>query len=753
MYIPGYPPPPFPLSRHLPPLGEGVAAAYAEQFSAPGDLVIDPFGQTPRVALELARAGRRVIVANANPVLRFALQAALDPVPSQTLRTVLTRLADSPLANDRLETYLRRQYRSTCPDCGGEVEVDAFFWEREALVEKSYHCETCGAERTRPVDAADTELAARVQPRGPHYHWALEHIAPADDSDRSLFSAALDAYTPRALNLIFTLTHKGSPLEIDAPQRRALQLLLLMAYDEGASLDGQRPRSLKRHVRFAEKNIWLTLERLVKDEAWQSAGGPPVPVVSLPELLNSASPGVAFHEGSVRDLAAKSMLPPKSVPCMITALPRPNLVLWALSTAWAGWLWGEPAARPIRQLIRRRRYDWAWHENALRSGFTAAHSLLSKGSRLVALLPEAEAGFTGAALTAADSAGFTLIRHALRSDPAEAQYVFQPDATVVEPPDDLMAAIRARAEEVVCALLRERGEPSRWTAVSGAIFVSLAHDHLLRLAADETVADPFDFLTDMIEAACWDSRRLVDLRTERAPSGEPEPEGELVKAANAWWWLMFPAEAKIPLADRVEREVTRALAATIRSGADRVAIERRVCEALPGLTAPDGNLIRRCLESYGVEREGLWFFRPEDNPLDRASDFAQIIDELAALGRRLGYDVESKRSDQLEWRRQPTWLLFFITDTAEIAPYLYAPAPGRARRIIVIPGGRSGLIAYKLKRDPRLRAAVEEGEWLFLKFRHLRRLLEEPSLNLADLSALLGRDPIVDQTPTQLPLL
>jgi hypothetical protein len=84
---------------------------------------------------------------------------------------------------------------------------------------------------------------------------------------------------------------------------------------------------------------------------------------------------------------------------------------------------------------------------------------------------------------------------------------------------------------------------------------------------------------------------------------------------------------------------------------------------------------------------------------------------------------------------------------------VYAPQSGRARLVVVIPGGRAGLIDYKLERDPRLRAAVTQGEWMFLKFRHVRRLLEEPMLDRADLHTVLSRDPIVEQSSAQLPLL
>lgn len=751
MYVPGYPPHSFPLARYLPPVAEGVAAGYAEEFTAPGDIVVDPFGQSPRVALELARLGRKVIAATRNPVLRLSLGAAIDPVPTASLRSALTRLADARLAGERVEAYLRGLYRSTCPDCGSAVEVDTFLWEREVLVEKSYHCEICGAERTRPVTAADLELAARIPPRGPQYHWALEHIVPGDDPDRQLFGEALEAYTPRSLNVLFTLTLKNAGLELNPLERRALDTLLLMAYDEGLSLgpSGTRPRTLKPHVRFSERNIWLALERLARDGSWQSDDGEAVPLLPL-DRLPSAS-GVVIHEGSVQGLVQS--LEPQSVACLMSALPRPNLVLWTLSTAWAAWLWGSAAATPLRQLIRRRRYDWAWHENALRSSFSAARPLLSPTGRLVALLPEAEAGFVAAALTAADGGGYSLIQHALRNDPAEAQFVFQTDSATPAAPDDLASLIQSRSAVAAVQVLQERGEPSRWNTLSGAIYVSLARDHSLRLAVDEMINDPLNYVDDLVEAACLNSSQLVDLRSA-------EGVVETARAANGIWWLVDSAGAATALADRAEHEVARALAATLRTGADNAAVERRVCDGLPGLTLPGGALIRRCLESYGEEREDLWFFRPEDNPLERANDFDRIQQELAALGQRLGYSVESGAPGKIVWRANRPGLAplhFFVTETAEIGRFILEPGATDwsnqgGIRVIVIPGGRAGLINYKVKRDPRLRVAIEQGGWLFVKYRHIRRLLSEPALELVDSLTILNRDPITEEQPAQLPL-
>jgi hypothetical protein len=60
---------------------------------------------------------------------------------------------------------------------------------------------------------------------------------------------------------------------------------------------------------------------------------------------------------------------------------------------------------------------------------------------------------------------------------------------------------------------------------------------------------------------------------------------------------------------------------------------------------------------------------------------------------------------------------------------------------IVLPGGRAALVGYKLKRNVLLRRAVSKG-WRFLKFRHIRRLLEDPYLRPENLDERMGLDPL-----------
>src|SRR5438132_816374 len=117
-FVPGFPPsgPRF-LGRFLSPVADGVAAHYVRGTSRPGDLVFDPFGQAPGVAVEALSLDRRVVVASSNPILRLALSMAVRPPDLADLKAALTALGDVRVGsgpNDRLEVQVKAMYQTTC---------------------------------------------------------------------------------------------------------------------------------------------------------------------------------------------------------------------------------------------------------------------------------------------------------------------------------------------------------------------------------------------------------------------------------------------------------------------------------------------------------------------------------------------------------------------------------------------------------------------------------------------------------------
>lgn len=751
-FIPGWPAPKAgPLSRFLPPLADGVAAHHVERHTRPGGLVLDPFGASPLVAVEAALLGRAALVTAHNPIARSMLQlAALSPQPA-TLRGVLARLADAPKDGQRLEHHLRELYASECNECGAPVEADAFVWRRgePAPASKLYYCPSCGRLYEHPVTDADVERARRFQRKGLHYSIALERVAGLNDPDRVHAEEALEVYPPRAVYALMTLLNKFERLA--RPSDRAPgEALMLSAFDAGDGLRGHpesrpRPRQLTLPPRYLELNLWRALERAPGE--W-SQDDSPIPTMTWTGA-EAIPPGViALFDGPIRELAPRlksSSTPP--VDLILTTLPRPNQPFWTLSALWAGWLWGREAAAPFKGVLRRRRYDWAWHAEALESAARALAPHIPAGRRVIGLMPEAEPGFVAAAMAGFDRAGFQLIGRALRADLGEAQLDWEHRPRVPLPlaSADYKSVLRQSCAEAARETLRRRGEPSRWESLHLAAWSELVKRMPLAAAPVPPESNPVAFVGAEMEAAVADGMGFVRFGVGDRPSA-PEVGS---------WWLELDSEPGLnpPLADRVESEVLRLLSeAGPLSEAD---LDLAVCRTFPGLLTPGARLVRACLSSYGTDAppgEALrsWRLRDEDRPEARARERESVQAALIELGERLGYRAEGGAI--LEWRADGgAQFRFYVITSASFGHILLNPDHDPTCSIVVLPGGRASLVEFKLKRDPRLRSAFELG-WHFLKFRHVRWLASDSLITREAFLARLDLDPL-GKSEAQMPLL
>jgi len=148
---------PSPLARFLPPLEEGTVALAIERFGMAGQLVLDPFGASPRLALEAAQQGCSVLVAVNNPITRYVLRHTLQPFALDELQSALSRLSASAKDGGRLEPFLLDLYQTLCSRCGRQVSVEYFVWDREENVPvlKFYVCPHCNHTIEEPTDAED----------------------------------------------------------------------------------------------------------------------------------------------------------------------------------------------------------------------------------------------------------------------------------------------------------------------------------------------------------------------------------------------------------------------------------------------------------------------------------------------------------------------------------------------------------------------------------------------------------------------
>ena len=248
----------------------------------------------------------------------------------------------------------------------------------------------------------------------------------------------------------------------------------------------------------------------------------------------------------------------------------------------------------------------------------------------------------------------------------------------------------------------------------------------------------------------------LDLVAEQVGAARDDPAFVLTRAVEAGeelWWLADPEGLAPPLCDRVEAAAYRVLQDVLAlTEAD---FAGRVYAQFPGGLTPDAALVAACLRAYGSQpTPGYWQLRQEDLPAARQAERAVIVGSLLALGRRLGYRTDVQEPFDAAWfEGQRVRAVFAVRWQAMVSEVLSLSEPiAGARPYLVIPGGRAALVSYKLAHNPLWQQTVDEHGWWFIKYRHVRQLVDRPEVDEYALRTIVGLDPIVERETAQLPL-
>ncbi|MCB2209605.1 hypothetical protein KQH62_01810 [bacterium] len=718
-YISGTAPPPeCPLGRYIPPIPAGMVAAWARANLKPGDWILDPFGSNPLIPIELVQSGYSVLVAANNPIQAFLIRILASAPKREELVAALSDLATAPKGEERIEPYIKRLYQVKCTDCGTQIEADAFLWKKDAgqpyaaLVD----CPNCGAHGEQDLKPDDLEHLTDLPPARLHQARALNRITDSEDPLRPQVESALKAYPLRPLIVLQTIINKLDSLD-QTPRRRDLLIaLILSAADQGNTLwaypsPRERPRQIVIPAVYQEKNLWKALEAAI--DTWQIVPDP-FPVLEY-DGGKPEQPAIVLFEGRVREL--KPMPTGGTFPGVVTTIPRPNQAFWTFSALWTGWIWGQNAVDPIRQVLSRQRYDWNWHTNALKGIFDLLHRLSDYECKTLCLVAELEPMLLLSTLLASDSVGCQLIGFAQSEDDDIAQCRFSSQRIVPEPVQP--AQVLAYARQAASDYLNQKGEPAHFDAVHAAIITDLAHGNIL--AIDSFMENENQFASEterLLETLFQEGDLLIRVG------------GGTASVDTGVWWLKSPLNPQPPLIDRLEDIVVKYLSTHNQTKAEDLI--QTVYGLLRGIFTPSHDDILNCLESYAepLDPEArLWQLQEGERPEARREDIAEMRANLNEIGRTLGYLVEG--DDPLLWidpgEAVPTYS-FHILTTAIVKKHMQEFLSAAQTPILLIPGSRANLLAYKEERDPVLKAALDR-DFVLVKFRLIRDLKANPLIS------------------------
>jgi hypothetical protein len=684
---------------------------------------LDPFGFSPRLPVEAARAGYRVLVTVNNPITRFLLELSADPPSEADFKAALADLAASKRGDERLETHLQSLYLTRCEQCGREIQATAFIWKEgaDAPFARLYECQECGDRGQKDLSGEDVDRARRQGAADAlHRSRALERVATKDDPERTHVQEALQHYLPRPLYVLTTIINRIESLGLSPVRERALTAAALVACDAGNTMwspreQTPRPKQLFTPAEFLEHNLWMVMEGAYR--LWSEVGQR-VDCAVWPNRL-PGSAGVVVYEGRLKTLAAELR---KEIPiaAVVASVPRPNQAFWTLSALWAGWLWGRTAVEPYRMALRRRRYDWGWNATALHAAFTRLAELLALGTPFFGLVPEVESQFILSAMTAVSGAGFDLNGLALRSSDDPVQFLWARGERLkreVHAPD--LGSLRQAMHDH----LAERGEPAGFLHLKTAALEVLARAHALHLEGQD------------LETAVRDTRATLETALGGGERFAHYSTGESIESGT-WGLREWPAAQS--LTDRVEVLTVSFLQK--QSECSQLEVERLLCPELPGLFTPSARTVLAVLSSYAEKQDSLWKLREEDKASSRQEELRTISSIIQKTGARLDYKV--RRDDRwVCWEERGVLITAFnILASALVSQALTENPFPPERSVLVVPGGRLGLIAYKTAVHPALAEQLKDYRWQ--RFRLWRALSDVKILTRETFEEQLASDPV-----------
>lgn len=708
---------------------------WVKKFASPGAYILDPFGQNPCTSLELARAGYRVLVSANNPIAAFVLDVLAAAPSVRDFSQALSALIQNHMRDgSTIEDYIQAFYQLDCPgplckdrENPGRFEVQTFIWSEESQqpVLAIGACPVCGLE-------GEIELTAetlQTQNKTPSYalirSQILERVATQDRYLRRVMEEVLEFYSPRALISLQLLLNKIETSSLDENQTRLLQALWLVAADRCNQLwiwprAHNRPRQLLRPPMYQEANVWQAFVGAVS--AWVH----PEPAVKLREWPRRVPPtgGISLFEGRLRELEQKPEM--GMISLVQTSLPRRNQAFWNLSGLWSGWLWGREGVKTIRSSLLRQRYDWTWHSVALKKVLSQLPGFIGADVPVLLLTSELDSLFLLAGSLGAQAAGLELSSASIDGENETLQAVWKLPGRLNAPRNGKNARSFRKSGKL---FLNQSGEPANW----------------LRLLSF-SVAD--QLVSGGLKDRPRENETLNEVESEFALAfndvGHFQRFNPGATAGSGLYWLAKTGRYSQSLADRTEAVILQVLQSHNQVAFDELLAQ--VYSSLPGFLTPANELIQEILESYSqaVEEDNRLVYQINSNEtaLKRSEDLREIRALIEQMADRLGYRREIL-PDRISWLgvHGEAEFVFFPVTSALFSNTLVNNQHLGGQKLVVIPGSRSNLVAYKLKRDPNLRFLGQE-DWKLVKYRQIRNLGGNP---------LLSRDLFVSQVDTDPP--
>lgn len=697
--VPKTHPPMYLMHKYWARKPHNVVAEYIKHYSAPGDVVLDPFLGSGVTLIEAIRAGRKAIGIDLDPISILITETTLQTTDLVALRTEFKDIAEE------LESKINDLYSYKCPKCEKRGTINYVVWsyvvkcpdckERVVMadsnrpkgkVQNIYVCQSCKEEfsyanaeiidevpvllRMHCPTSEKHSVVSKPKLRLPHIDLSevwYPKIKFSYDGGRPFVtkrraSTIEELYTERNLYSLALIYDRITRIE-DERTRKALQLVFsstvpqtskLVPWRRGFATGGPAwtvPEFLILPV-HCEFNAWSRFANRFRS----CIRGFENRMERLPETISAAKTAKELLEsgdyyltkGNALDLAR--IIPPNSVDYVFTDPPYGGAIQYfELDLIRAAWLIGKDDGDAIEQWWteeitvnpRGQQKDFTYYHKMLQASFGKIYEVLKPGHYLTVTFHSTDIDVWNSIIMAVRSTGFEL-KKILYQSPAvrSARASLQPYGSAV---GDYYIRFRKPEQK------KEVGSEQ----VDRAKYERVVIDTTKKIIAERGEPTPFTYILNGIIPEL-DKQGVFFMDTKGAKGIEEvlrENEGvEFVlkpildlktgEELGKGWWFKDPTSIsyEIPLSERVEKLVINTLNRSVKVSFDDVLQE--VFIRFPNALTPNTQSVREILEEYASKtNDKKWILKPRFK--QRMSQHDTIVRKLADLGVSLGFDVHA----------------------------------------------------------------------------------------------------------------
>jgi hypothetical protein len=398
-------------------------------YSAPDEIVLDPFCGGGVTVVESLKLKRRAVGVDVNPLATYVTEMQSKPIDLDALRQNFL------LVGQRVKREIQSLYSTKCVKCGAPAIADWIEWSglEEQILRVKYDCPTCGGPYEKLPDREDILRAKRIEKGfAPKIRqdrlWFPKTRIPSGDKTSSLLNRGLtsfhELFTRRnllALSILFRDIER-----IQAADARdflkftfssSLKWASQQSHLRGHIVEGWAMHAYWVYPRNLEINVWNTFERrftaILRGKKYSNENIGPFyrRARSFDDLYRGSGSCLILNRSATR-----LPIPNDTIDAIITDPPYGGNVNYGeLSDFWYVWKSkGKTIAKQSEVVINRaQRKTLQDYERLLYGVFSECYRVLKQDRYLVSTFNSRDIEVVAGFVTAASRAGFGLLPNGL----------------------------------------------------------------------------------------------------------------------------------------------------------------------------------------------------------------------------------------------------------------------------------------------------------------------------------------------------